>query len=378
MPSVPNLPGARITSDANGLPVVTEPIGSAPIQGGIVWLPYYASDGPQLADAITQAAHGGNLQHIVAKHAAVGQPSQRVAGYLPYLLTTDGLQPYNGPAPTPFGRLEKVTEIQIPIGQMRLEAQKSAEAARKQLAGDVASIEKSNAAVRRANEPVLQALRAVTGKDLGDSAESWGKWWTDREGYAFAITQTSNTPTIVESVPLSFTPTTLPQIVSGAAFVVRHACFAAGTTVRTIGGERAIETIRAGDLVLSQDPGTGALTYQPVVATYHNPPGATLRVRLGQDAVVATGIHRFWKAGRGWAMARDLRPGDPVRTLEGLARVESVEEDKVQPVFNLEVAGGHSFLVGRLGALVHDNSPVEPVSAPFDALPETLAARSAR
>ena len=129
--------------------------------------------------------------------------------------------------------------------------------------------------------------------------------------------------------------------------------------------------------VLTQDTRTGALTYQPVVAAFHNPPSATLRVGLGEDTVVATGIHRFWVAGRGWVMARELKVGDPVRTLGGVARVGSVEEVAgVQPVFNLEVAGGHSFLVGGLGALVHDNSLVEPVLDPFDAAPVSVAGRS--
>jgi hypothetical protein len=47
----------------------------------------------------------------------------------------------------------------------------------------------------------------------------------------------------------------------------------------------------------------------------------------------------------------------------------------VQPVFNLEVAEGHSYFVGKQGALVHDNSVLQPQSEPFDA-PPTLAVAS--
>jgi hypothetical protein len=72
-------------------------------------------------------------------------------------------------------------------------------------------------------------------------------------------------------------------------------------------------------------------------------------------------------------MARDLKPGDASRTLGGLAEVATVEAASVQPVFNLEVASGQSFFVGRQGALVHDNSLVRPELKPFDA-PPTLAA----
>ena len=106
------------------------------------------------------------------------------------------------------------------------------------------------------------------------------------------------------------------------------------------------------------------------MTSFHNPPNATLRVQLGNETIVPTGIHRFWKAGAGWIMARELKPGDVVRTLGGTATVSAVEDERIQPVFNLEVARGQSFFVGRLGALVHDNSLVAPVLDPFDAPPE--------
>ena len=82
---------------------------------------------------------------------------------------------------------------------------------------------------------------------------------------------------------------------------------------------------------------------------------------------MATGIHRFWKAGRGWVMARDLQVGDSLRVLGGVATVEAVEPNQTEPVFNLEVADGGSFFVGQVGALVHDNSLVEATPDPFDA-----------
>jgi hypothetical protein len=40
-------------------------------------------------------------------------------------------------------------------------------------------------------------------------------------------------------------------------------------------------------------------------------------------------------------------------------------------VYNLEVAEGRSYFVGDRGALVHDYSPVLPVSGAFDAVPRT-------
>ncbi len=133
-------------------------------------------------------------------------------------------------------------------------------------------------------------------------------------------------------------------------------------------GPRPIEDLRAGDQVLTQNPKTGELKYQALVAVFHNPPNATLRIELDGESIVATGIHRLWKAGKGWTMARDLKPGDVLRTLGGTAAVKSVVEEKVQPVFNLQVADGESFFVGRSGVLAHDNSTINPTPEPFDAV----------
>jgi Pretoxin HINT domain len=371
MPNVPIAPGTRVSYDNNGLPVLTEPMGVDRNAGRVVWLPYYSLDTPQLVGAVGQAIHGGNFQQALSnQQTQTGRPIQTIAGYAPYALINGELVPidaYSGSGNTI--RIEQEKRLQIPLGQMAVETEKSARSAQQQLAGDVAELEKVNAAVRRLNEPTLQALRAVTGQSHGDDPIAWSQWWTDQEGYVFAITQTTGNPTFIENVPLNYTPQAVPQIVGGTVTVARsHSCFAAGTTVRTIDGDRLIESIQPGDLVLVQDTKSGALGYQGVVAAYHNPPNATLRVNLGGDeSVVATGIHRFWKAGKGWTMARDLKAGDLVRNLGGVAKVESVEEDKVQPVFNLEVAEGHSFLVGKLGTLVHDNSLVETVPTPFDA-----------
>ena len=41
-----------------------------------------------------------------------------------------------------------------------------------------------------------------------------------------------------------------------------------------------------------------------------------------------------------------------------------------EPVFNLKVMLAHSFFVGRRGMLAHDNSLIEPVLEPFDAVPD--------
>jgi hypothetical protein len=147
-------------------------------------------------------------------------------------------------------------------------------------------------------------------------------------------------------------------------------CFAAGTPVQTLGGTRPIEAIQVGDLILTEEPDTGRLSFRPAVSVFHNTPQPTVKLEFETGpAIVATGIHRFWKARQGWVMARDLQPGDAVRSVGGVDRVVRTSDEAVQPVFNLEVAHGASFFVGEPGLLVHDITLVEPVAAPFDALP---------
>lgn len=239
------------------------------------------------------------------------------------------------------------------------EAQRVAESSQKALEADVAAIEAENAAARKLNERVLTILTATTGGDLGPDRESWMSWWSDRQGYAFVVPPSPGAkPTFDQLVPLAEPPT--------FASYVSNSCFAAGTLVTTRDGRRPIEGLKVGDMVLTQDVAAGTLAYEPVVAVFHNPPAPTLEVKLDDDAVVATGIHRFWVAGKGWTMARELKPGDLIRTVGGSSRVKSIEPKATQKVFNLEVARGRSFFVGEFGALVHDNTLVETPERAFD------------
>jgi len=226
------------------------------------------------------------------------------------------------------------------------------------LAVDIQAVEATNAQIRLVNERALPVLKATTSLDFGAEPERWKAWWTDQLGYAYQSSQPSSKPTFTEVV------------VDTPSSSQSSACFAAGTSVQTVQGPRAIESIQIGDRVLSQNTSTGILEFQPVVAVHRNKPAATLRVSVGGETIVATGIHRFWKANKGWTMARELKPGDRLRMLGGLATVRSIESGKIQPVYNLDVAEDRDFMVGPSGLLVHDFSFVQPVLAPFDREPE--------
>jgi hypothetical protein len=222
------------------------------------------------------------------------------------------------------------------------------------LARDVRSVEKHNSRILDENVPVVEVLQAVTGQWIGNDRDAWSAWWYDQQGYSYESPSRPIMRTRVRYVPIP---------------ARGKSCFGRGTPVLTITGAKPIELLRIGDLVLSQDTRTGRLSYEPVVGLHHNPPMATLRVRLGNEEIISTTYHRFWRAGQGWAMARELRTGDILRTIGGRIEVTSIQADTDQPVFNLDVAENCTFFVGRNHLLVHDNSLPPAMVVPFDEVP---------
>ncbi len=267
---------------------------------------------------------------------------------------------------------------------------RSAEASRRAVVEregrDVGTLRRINATIERTNARVEAALVRVTGEDLGRSPEPWTIWWTAELGYAYQSPPPPEPkPYVSESVPIAITaptppPLPLPVYVPPLVWTgpVRHSCFAAGISVLSRVGPRPIEELKVGDQVLSQDPATGSIDFRPILAVFHNKPTRTLRVAIGPETIRATPIHRFWVAGRGWVMARDLKPGDPIRSVGSTVAVTSVAADEVRPVYNLEVAGGHSFFVGGGHFLVHDNSLVAPTDRAFDRPGPKLAAQAVK
>ncbi len=232
---------------------------------------------------------------------------------------------------------------------------------------DVRLIEETNAQINETNDRLIPILASLTGQNFGVDQAVWQKWWSEQLGYVYDNRYSDSKTSLSDIVEAPQINLPLP-IINVNEVVVRHSCFAAGTLVHTLSGPQKIESIAVGDRVLSQHTASGVLSFQPVLATHLTGPAATFRIALAGETIVATGIHRFWTAGKGWTMARDLKAGDRLRMLGGVATIDSIEPGPTQMVFNLNVAENRDFMVGSAGLLVHDYGFVLPVSEPFDRL----------
>ncbi len=383
-PAITPQPGDRVYLDENGLPVIARPEN---IWYWIGSLGQLAASSRLIPPTAQQEAQFVNMM----AHSGLGAAGQRIGQTMirnyenminlsnsNYLFSSNPLVamaaagPSNnsgiGPNPGSHITIEFASGETIPVGRMAQEAQKTAVFAEKQLESDVASLDEYNASLSQINDRVVPILKAVSGEDIGAKPAEWQRWYVNLIGYQLNQLQSSDKPTVVEDVPLAYQPQPIPfGQFSGPIATMRMSCFGAGTQVRTLNGLEAIETLKVGDPVLTQSTHTGALAYKPILAVHHNPPSKTFLVRLGDETVVSSEFHRFWKSGHGWVMARDLKEGDLIRTLDGPLAVSRIERGEVVPVYNLDVAEDADFFVGRGGVLVHDNTLPDLRERPFDA-----------
>jgi hypothetical protein len=303
----------------------------------------------------------GPSQGVTQVAQAMAANPHNASAILNHLATNRG----NGAANAGLGSMLELDSLasqrDMQLGMQLLAVQQANRNLEQMLAMDVQFLDTANATINRYDDRTLPVLTGITGQDFGVEPEKWKSWWIDRLGYVFQSSIPETKPTYTDVVTDG-----IPTLPPG----VHSACFAAGTIVQTIDGPQAIESIRVGDRVLSQGTTTGQLAFQPVIATHRTPSNPTLRIAVGDETVVATGIHRFWKAGTGWTMARDLKAGDRLRIVGGTIDIRSIETDKVQPVYNLDVAENRDFFVGATELLVHDFTFVQPVLQPFDRTPE--------
>jgi len=214
-----------------------------------------------------------------------------------------------------------------------------------------AAVDAVNERTADLNRRIVAVLATVSDRDPSPQPPLWWKWWAD-------TTDTQQTGgknvVIVSENEVQGDPTLRLR---------RMSCFIAGTPVWTEDGPVAIEAIKVGDRVLSQNIETGELAYKPVLRTTVRPAKPLVRVKVGEETITATGGHRFWAAGDGWTKARDLKAQSLVHTVAGNATIASVEPGPTAETYNLVVADAHDYFVGRAGLLVQDLPLPQPTNS---------------
>jgi hypothetical protein len=227
-----------------------------------------------------------------------------------------------------------------------------------------------NRRIEALNDRICETLRAATGKNLPAEAQAWWSWWdADNE-----VTLAGEKPYEMAYRQDVRMYTDTQPILSGAPSGSRGSgrtpsrceCFVAGTLVWTIAGPVEIEKIRVGDLVLSQEPDTGELAYQPVLQTTQRPPERLVKVHLAArytEALEGSGGHPLWVAGEGWVNLRRVKSGMVLHGVGDSTVVSDVEETDAQTTYNLVVDQFHTYVVGEARILCHDNTARRPTNA---------------
>ena len=133
------------------------------------------------------------------------------------------------------------------------------------------------------------------------------------------------------------------------------ACFVKGTLVSTKNGLRAIETLKAKDLVWSRDESSGKTELKPLTQTFERY-SATLALTFSNgETIETTSEHPFYVADRGFVKAGELGIGTSIVTRAGPSlALRAATAGKAQTVYNFEVEDYHTYFVGEGEVWVHN------------------------
>ncbi len=222
----------------------------------------------------------------------------------------------------------------------------------RQLAASVQAVERTNAQRIVFNDRVYSVLGTSTGQRLRPEPSYWWDWWRDYNEY-----EDSEEKPYVHFARRRYNDRSIR--------LRSMSCFVAGTPVWTESGAMSIEDLRVGDRVLSQDPDSGELSYQIVLETTIRPASPTLRLQISGDEIVATLGHPMWVVGRGWTMAKELKPGDQLHGVAGGVTIDHIEPGPMAEAHNLVVAQTNTYFIGKQRLLVHDNMPRRAIDSPL-------------
>lgn len=253
----------------------------------------------------------------------------------------------------------------------RIQAQVQAQTQAQQVVGAAMTaqaretdVARNNARTVALNAAICQLLTTVTGENLPQSPEDWAEWWAESDEVyvpGYKPLEVSYVPT--EQATRQDLPVPLREVITSVpvpAGPIHFSCLAAGTPVWTNTGPVAVEKIKVGDRVLSQDFETGELAYKPVLHTTVRLKAELVKLDLREETVTCSVGHAFWVSGKGWVKARDLQPGMNFHGAEGTTPLQRSESAGVGSVYNLIVGDFHSYFVGKALIYSHDITARKP------------------
>ncbi len=204
-------------------------------------------------------------------------------------------------------------------------------------------LELHNEATRVQNQQIVSVLKDVTGETLSASPKLWWNWWSE----------------YLDHHPDAATTGTRLQL-NRALLNQQQRGLARGTWVWTSLGKRRIETVLPGDFVLSQDPRTGELAYQVLLAISAHRPTVVSRVETQDAELFCASGHVLWETGSGWQRVSNIAVGQPLHGATEEHRLTHVQPTFEIASYDLIVDGFHTYFVGEQGLLTHDATPIAP------------------
>jgi hypothetical protein len=142
-------------------------------------------------------------------------------------------------------------------------------------------------------------------------------------------------------------------------------CFTAETLIHTKRGLVEIQYVSLGDEVLSKNIETGEISYKKVVKVYEKSTEKIVRLEIGNEIVETTENHLFFTDCGWWKKAESIEIGEKILgkdgTYESVKTIERKHSDKPIAIFDLNIDENHTYFVGLVGALVHNNCIEEEV-----------------
>ncbi len=142
---------------------------------------------------------------------------------------------------------------------------------------------------------------------------------------------------------------------------VNGRCFTGDTLVCTRDGYKPIKKIQKGDEVYSRNAETGETGFKEVEEVFCTTTHTIYHLWInGKEDIKTTAYHPVYIEGQGWVTAINLREGDAIETVDGIACITKIVKERHEepvPVYNFHVKDWASYFVGKVRSYVHNGKP---------------------